>query len=184
MHGSSGGVLFYEIMQNSDITLGLRPRRDAGDAERDAWADRTIRAIHLEPGADGRTASVTLDAGANRRTFILACEHFVVERMDLAGPVDATPGGRRFEVLTVIEGEATVSGGGVVETLRPGQTCLLPAGLASATVAPAGACSLLRAYAGDLDRDVVSPLRAAGKSDDAIAALGGRTTENPLLRLL
>jgi hypothetical protein len=77
----------------------------------------------------------------------------------------------------VISGEWTV-------TLKPGNSCLVPACLRSVSLAPDGKSSLLKAYVPDLKTDIVAPLRKAGVSDDRIALLGGRTEMNHLCGLL
>ncbi len=185
MHYSPGGLLFYEIMQNSDVYTSLKPPRgEMSDEARRTAARLAAEAVHLEDGFDCRTRPVRLTDGANARTFVFACQHFALERLDLAERAYVGAPGRRFEVLTVIEGRADVTGAGRTERLAPGQSCLLPASLSDATITPAPAAAVLRAYVPDLVRDIIAPLRAAGIADDAIAALGGRTRLNPLTRLL
>ena len=185
MHYSPGGLLFYEIMQNSDVYTSLKPPRRAGtEAERIAAARSAVEAVHLEDGFDCRTHPVPLADGPNSRTFIFACQHFALERLDLAGPARVGAPPRRFEVLTVIEGHADITGNGHTERLAPGQSCLLPASLPDVTVTPAPTATVLRAYVPDLPRDIIAPLRAAGTPDDAIAALAGQTRLNPLVSLL
>jgi len=185
MHYSPGGLLFYEIMQNSDVYTALKPPRGpADDDQKRRAAAEAVEAVHLEEGFDCRTRPVSLPDGPNSRTFIFACQHFALERLDLAGPARVGAPPRRFQVLTVIEGHADVSAAGHTERLAPGQSCLLPARLTDAAVAPAPTAAVLRAYVPDLSADIIAPLRAAGIPDDAIAALGGRTHLNPLLELL
>ena len=185
MHYSPGGLLFYEIMQNSDVYTSLKPPRGemADDQRRRAAAD-AVEAVHLEDGFDCRTRPVTLADGPNSRTFVFACQHFALERLDLATPAHVGAPPRRFEVLTVIEGHADIAAAGHTERLAPGQSCLLPASLKAATIAPAPTAAVLRAYVPDLPRDIIAPLRTAGIPDPAIAALAGRTRLNPLVSLL
>lgn len=184
MHYTAGGVLFYEIMQNSDITIGLGLRPDLPPEERAQRAELAVEAVHLEDGSDYRTCPVTLSEGPNRRTFVLACREFTVERLDLAEPSAMNLDGRKFFIVSAIEGTARVRAPGGEETLRPGQTVLLPAAMGRATVEPQGAAAVLKSYVPDLAADVVSPLRQAGASDETIIALGGRTRLNPLAALL
>jgi mannose-6-phosphate isomerase len=181
MHYSSGGVLFYEIMQNSDVIIGLRPWRPiASDEERERWARSALEGIHIEQGFDCRTAPVSLPEGDNRRTYLLACEHFAVDRLDLAAPFTVHCTGERFYVLSQIGGSSTLERNQRTEMLRPGMSCLLPADLGDVVVEPEGEASLLMAYVPDLWQDTIAPLRAAGVPGPAIAALGGHTCLNPL----
>ena len=184
MHYSAGGVLFYEIMQNSDITLGLSPRPDLPPEEQARQAKLAVEAVHLEDDGDYLTRPVTLSEGPNRRTFVLACRQFAVERLDLAGSSVLGLDGRKFLIVSAIEGTVRVRAPGGDETLRPGQTAMLAAGLGQATLEPQGPAAVLKSYVPDLWADVVSPLRQAGVSDEAIIALGGRTRLNPLAAML
>ncbi len=88
MHYARGGVLFYEIMENSDITLGLGTHfmRDMTPEQKEEKARQVADMVHLEEDFDCKTRQVTLDEGANRRTFVFACRYFVLERLDLVEP--------------------------------------------------------------------------------------------------
>ncbi len=185
MHYSHGGILFYEIMQNSNVGLSLR-RRDlpAGTESARTWAEDTIRAVRLVPGSNCRIRPVTIASGANRVSFIFSCGYFALERLDLASPYTLACTGERFHVLTQIEGDSTVSCRGGRERLKPGQSCLLPASLGEVRVAPHGRCRVLNAYVPDLFHDVIEPLRKAGIRDADIMALGGEASGNPFPSLL
>ncbi len=79
----------------------------------------------------------------------------------------------RFVTLSNV-GEARVSieyqGGS--ETLGRAQSCILPAAIGEARLAPEGEATLAACYVPDLRRDVIAPLREAGYSDEEIRALG------------
>ena len=184
MHYSPGGLLFYEIMQNSDVYVGLRPAGGAGETQKRRAAVEAVEAVHLEEPFDCRTRPVSLADGPNRRTFAIVCEHFAVERLDLTAPADGGADPSRFHVLTVIAGRVKLHHAGGSEELFPGHTALIPAGAAAVRMEPIGSAALLKAYVPDLAADVIGPLRAAGIADEAIAALGGRTRLNPLPALL
>ncbi|HOT91031.1 MAG TPA: hypothetical protein PLJ78_02955 [Anaerolineae bacterium] len=186
MHYSAGGVLFYEIMQNSDVYIGLRPPDPAlPEAEREAQVRAAMEGIHLEEGFDCKTAPISLREGTNTRTFVFACTYFALERLDLTAPYTLHCDGERFFVLSQIEGTSTVVWGTQRETLRPGHTCLLPATLGAVTLEPEpGPCALLKSYVPDLAQNVIQPLQEAGITDAAILALGGKTVLNPLGELL
>ena len=185
MHYSEGGLLFYEVMQNSDVYVSLRaPSEELSEGERLRLVTEAAEAVHLEDDADIRPQPVVLVEGDNRRVFVLACRHFALERLDLTSACTVACSGERFFVLTVIEGQATVTARDDTEPLAAGQSCLLPASLGPVTLEPVGQCSVLKAYVPDLVGDVVEPLRRQGVSNDAIVALGGRTTLNDLAGLM
>lgn len=186
MHYSEGGVLFYEIMQNSDVYIGLRqPDPKLTDAERETQVRAALEGVHLEEGFDCKTTPISLREGANTRTFVFACAYFALERLDLVAPYTLRCDGERFFVLSQIEGTSTVVWGGQRETLRPGHTCLLPATLGAVRLEPeSGPCALLKTYVPDLVGNVIRPLREAGVADEAILGLGGKTALNSLRGLL
>jgi mannose-6-phosphate isomerase len=185
MHCSGGGVLFYEIMQNSDAYINLRKPDDALDPEeREAEVLRRLEGVHLEPGYECKIPPVTVHEGKNQRTFILACQYFALERMDLVAPYTLNCDGERFLVLTQIEGSSTILWSERREVLQAGQSCLLPATLGPVTIEPSPGCALLKAYVPDLMQNIVRPLQQAGIADETIASLGGRTRLNPLSTLL
>lgn len=181
MHYTAGGALFYEIMQNSDVYIGLqKPDDGLPSAEREARAQSMLDGIHLEAGYECKIPPVTLHEGKNQRTFILACQYFALERLDLAAPYVLNCDGDRFLVLTQIEGTCTVVWGKHREVLRSGQSCLLPATLGPVSLEPSAGCALLKAYVPDLMQNIIVPLRQAGIGDSVIAGLGGKTALNPL----
>lgn len=185
MHYSKGGVLFYEIMQNSDVIIGLRkPDSSLPAPEQEARIRSMMEGIRLEEGFECRTRPVTVQEGANRRTWVLACTYFALERLDLAERYVMDCNGERFYVLSQIGGTAVVSCDGYRETLRPGNSCLLPASLGPVAIEPAGDCALLRACVPDLAKNVVEPLKRAGIKEAEIVGLGGKTRLNSLVGLV
>jgi mannose-6-phosphate isomerase class I len=179
-------VLFYEIMQNSDVIIGLsQPATTLPECEREVLTQAMMEGIHIEEGFDCKTQPVTLSDGANARTFVFACTYFALERLDLTAPYTLDCNGERFFVLSQIKGASTVVWDGQREVLRPGQTCLLPASLGAVTLEPeSGPCALLKAYVPDLLQNIIRPLRTGGVADGAILGLGGRSVLNPLGELL
>jgi mannose-6-phosphate isomerase len=193
MHYSRGGVLFYEIMQNSDVGLPLRrwpgrpgfPQRTEEEQER--MLMQALDAIHLEEGFDCQTKPVILAEGKNAHTYVMACQHFAVERLDLATPYVLPCDGRHFYALSQVQGHAVVRSAdtkGPIVELAPGLSRLVAAELGQVTIEPTPEASLLVAYVPNLLADVIQPLRDAGVDDRAIAALGGLTKLNPLPGLL
>jgi mannose-6-phosphate isomerase len=189
MHYSRGGVLFYEIMQNSDVTLGLRrwPGRGRSEEEQERMLVQAAEAVHLEDEFDCRTRPVALREGDNVRTYVMACQHFAVERLDLTVPYTLPCDGRHFFALSQIQGRSTVHAANQAVPsveLGPGQSCLIPAELGWASIEPAPEASILVSYVPNLIADIVQPLQNAGVDQRSIAALGGATRLNPLRTLL
>lgn len=185
MHYSPGGVLFYEIMQNSDVYISLgKPSEQLTSREQAAQMEVKLKGIHLENGFECSTTQVSVSNGPNRWTYILACRYFALERLDFEHPEIIFLDGKQFYVLTVIQGSCIVEANETSELLKPGQSCLLPAVTGLVKLLPQPDCALLKAYVPDLLEDIIIPLRNEGISDDLIAALGGRTRLNDLVSLL
>jgi mannose-6-phosphate isomerase len=185
MHYSAGGVLFYEIMQNSDVFIGLRqPDPSLPAAEREAMAQEVLEGVHLESAFECKVVPINLYEGTNVRQLVMVCEYFALERLDLNALYFLDGQRERFYVLSQIEGGCTVHWQGGVENLVPGNSCLIPAGMGVVRIEPSPGCVVLKAYVPDLLKNIIQPLRALGVSDEQITALGGRTRLNPLLKLL
>ncbi len=182
MHYSAGGVLFYEIMQNSDVVMGLGSLH--GDVpDRESRIDAAVEAVLLEDDADYRTTPLPLRAEGCRRHVILACRYFALERYDAVTGVELNDRGDRFSVLSQIAGWSTLMHETGEYRLAAGQSCVIPAACGSVKAIGGDGGSFLRAYVPDLNRDIVAPFREQGFSDNDIAALGGVSAANDIARL-
>jgi mannose-6-phosphate isomerase len=176
IHALGAGVMVYEIQQPSDVTFRLD---DWGRVD----AQGNPREMYLE---DGESASrqhlrpimiVLIDLDASR-TLLSACRYFALERIDAGDGVDvsladaATP-----QVLTVLSGGATLSGGPDRVDLASGSSGVIWPSSEPATLQASAGTVLLRAWVPDLMADIVEPARAAGATDDEISALGGMTDD-------
>lgn len=185
MHYVPGGVLLYEIMQNSDVYISLRsPDPTSPPAKRERLIAEALEGIHLETPFDASTQPVILHSGANTRSFLLACRHFALEKLVLTEPMVMRCDGMRFYVLSLIDGNCTVAHETESVVLHPGHTVLLPASLGLVSLVPHQPSTLLKAYVPNLLSDIVQPLRRLGYPDTTIAALGGHTVRNDLLSVL
>jgi len=185
MHYSPGGLLFYEIMENSDAGLPLiNPPQTCPVEQKERHFNAIKEIVRIEDDADVRTFPVVIQEGQNRRIFLFACTHFAVERLELIQPYRLISDESCFYVLTLISGICHVETNNYSETLKPGNSCLLPACLKEVNLIPEGMVSILKAYVPELITDIIKPLRAAGVPDKQIALLGGCSQLNPLPALL
>jgi mannose-6-phosphate isomerase len=122
LHAIGDGLVIAEIQQNSDTTYRVydwgRPRQ-LHTAESLASIDFTDN----EPSLD---------------RFPITCDHFHVEKLEIAGRVTGNCDGRSFQILGCVAGEVTLAEG----TLRAGEFSLLPASLGTYTLTGKG--TLLR----------------------------------------
>jgi len=59
----------------------------------------------------------------------IRCTDFVVEKLEVSGPIAGRCDGSSFQILGGITGEVVIQVGSFSEQLRPGEFILLPAGL-------------------------------------------------------
>lgn len=175
VHALGAGVMVYEIQQPSDVTFRLD---DWGRVD----AHGNPREMHLAQGFDVAKPEsrpelippVPLDAPTGARDLLGACRYFAFERITLpAGEQASLHSPASPQVVSLLEGTASVANRGGTLDLTSGHSCVLWASADDATLHANGDIVALRAWVPDLAADVVAPARAAGASDAAIAALGG-----------
>jgi mannose-6-phosphate isomerase len=172
-HALGAGVLLYEIQQPSNVTFRLD---DWGRVD----AAGMVRPLHHREGlplVDPRSRlepipRVPLDDAAADRALLEATPYFALERIGLAGirvvrlaSVDSP------QVLTPVAGKVMLDTSGWVASAAIGETVILPAGQAGTLVGRGGSV-VLRGWVPELEREIISPARAAGASEAAIRRLG------------
>lgn len=153
VHALCGGVVLYEVQQNSDVTFRLY---DYGRTE----SDGRPRELHVEQALDVidfgagpvRPRPWQELAGEDASSVVLVdCEHFRLSLHHLSTSGRRHAAGDAFLALTVVEGVARLTGGdnGVECALRAGSTVLVPAQRTlTVTAAEAGGCAYLIASPG------------------------------------
>ncbi|MHB9134054.1 MAG: type I phosphomannose isomerase catalytic subunit [Armatimonadota bacterium] len=148
IHAIMPGLLILEIQQNSDTTYRLydwgrvgldgKPRElHVNDAVAVAnWADYAP-----QPSAE----RVELE-GTTRKTVLATCPYFTVEKFDIASEhiFPSDPGS--FHILNCVAGEGVLHWIGGTESLRFGDTLLLPADLGEFALHPNGEASYVIAF--------------------------------------
>lgn len=173
LHALGAGITVYEIQQPSNVTFRLDDwgRVDASGAPRPLHHDAGLAVVN--PLARPVPISpVALGDSALGREILVATRYFALERIAFAAnDVLRLPGVDSPQVLTCLSGAAVLDAAGWVSTIAPGETIVVPARLPVQITASAET-NLLRGWVPDLERDVISPARAAGVSDDALHQLG------------
>jgi mannose-6-phosphate isomerase len=142
VHAPGAGLLMAEIQQSSDVTFRLFDWNRVG-------ADGRPRALHIEQALDvidygyGPANPQTPQPTSDPRVHTLvACEKFVLERIELDHDAYTVPADDRCRILAVVEGTATIGG----QTLGRGEVALLPAACRGPAIAANGRTSVLSAY--------------------------------------
>jgi mannose-6-phosphate isomerase len=80
------------------------------------------------------------------RTLLVSCPYFAMERLDLAAPLAAATDPGSFEILTSIDGAASLAWAAGKQRLARGESIVLPASLGSYQLEPDPRATLLRCY--------------------------------------
>ena len=172
-HALGAGILLYEIQQPSNVTFRLD---DWGRVD----AFGAARALHHREGlalVDPRSRPepiprVHLADPAADRALLVATAYFALERIAFAeGAAVQIAAVDSPQVLTPVTGAVTLDASGWVSTAAIGETVILPAGQEAKLFGHPDSV-VLRGWVPDLEREVISPARAAGATDSAIRGLG------------
>jgi mannose-6-phosphate isomerase len=190
IHACGPGVLMFEVQQNSDVTMAPQ-QLFAGGRTADAWTVSQAKELFLAqlvaddaPAGQEQIPPLSVEEGANERRYLLASRYFALEEWRVREPWSVLSHQEKFVALTTLEGQGTIEHSSGQEAYRPGSTIMIPAGMGPYRLVPHRPSRLLRSYVGDLQADIIAPLRSAGFPDTAIAALGGPRTANDLHALL
>jgi len=120
LHAIGGGLVIFEIQQNSDTTYRVFDWNRAG-------LDGKPRALHVEESLRSIDYTDTSPAmGTADGSVLVDCAHFLVERVELREDASMKWGrAGEFSVLTVVSGTVSFEG----RPFREGDFALVPAGL-------------------------------------------------------
>jgi mannose-6-phosphate isomerase len=145
VHALGGGVVVFEVQQNSDVTFRLYDwgHVDARTGQpRALQIDQALACIDFAEGTAGLVAPVVETATPVERERLFDCEHFRLWRLrgQTPFPVGAAGAAR---VLVCIGGAGRIVHGGVAYAVGKGEVWLLPAAIGACSFQPCGAVSLL-----------------------------------------
>ncbi len=184
VHAIGGGLLLAEIQQNSNITYRLYDwgRLDDQGKPRELHVEKALEATTFGQGHSGLNTPLRCERDGVCCEVLAACRYFAAEAVTLRGSYQRVTGGDSFHILLGRTGALTVGWEGQQTTLGAGEALLAPGGLDRFEVRGEGA--FLDYYVPGLFEDIVRPLREAGHSGAAIAALGGPPAGSDLAALV
>lgn len=178
LHAFGPDTLIFEVQQTSDLGQSVMPTdlygNRLGDDQWRANIDATLAELKRDflPKPHAGLDKPPPEPG-NRITVGGAGPYFAIERWRLTEPHRDPSHPWRFLTLSNVGEPVTIAWSGGEETLGRAESILLPAAIGDVTILPSGgATDLIACYLPDVQRDIIEPLRAAGHSDQAIAALG------------
>jgi mannose-6-phosphate isomerase len=117
IHALLDGVMVYEVQQNSDTTYRIYDYDRVGD-------DGKRRELHIEKAME--VINFAEQPSTIFKNTSVHCQHFSMEKLSIAGEI-AEKTKDQFLIYCVIEGSGEIRYKDVVESLRAGETVLIPA---------------------------------------------------------
>jgi mannose-6-phosphate isomerase len=145
VHALGGGVVVFEVQQNSDVTFRLYDWNhvDAKTGKpRDLQIDQALACVDFGESAGGLVAPVAERTTPVLRESLFHCEQFWVWRLWGDSPFTVGAAGAP-RVLVCIEGAGQVEHGGAAYAAGKGDVLLLPAVTGACTFRPRGAVKVL-----------------------------------------
>jgi mannose-6-phosphate isomerase len=142
---SLGGVVVFEVQQNSDVTFRLYDwdRVDAKTGKpRALHVDQALACIDFAQGAIGPTAPVMESTTPVLRERLFDCEHFRLWRIRGEGSFTVGAAGAP-RVLVCIDGAGQLEYGATVSAVGKGDVLLIPAVVGACAFRPRGAVTVL-----------------------------------------
>ena len=138
VHAIGEGCLILEIQQNSNTTYRVYDwdRVDAAGKGRELHVEKALQVIDWDNTSD----PVCKPDG----TKICESPYFRLDRFELTAAQKFSLTGKTFHALFIAGGEGTISWNGGEEKLLPGQSWLVPAGMADYTIKPAKNLTVLQ----------------------------------------
>jgi mannose-6-phosphate isomerase len=145
VHALGEGLLIAEVQQASNTTFRLFDwnRLDKDGLPRPLHVERSLAVTDYARGPVKPQQPATIGPGRER---LVSCDKFVLDRLTPDSSPLSPEGPSGFRLLTVLAGEATVSGSEFDERLKLGDTLLIPAAAAEGlAIAGQGGATLLEA---------------------------------------
>lgn len=169
VHAIGAGCLICEIQQNSNTTYRVfdYDRTDAKGNKRPLHIEKALDVIDFSAGEGKNTLGLIVNSEKLTKTYLAASRYFAVELINFDGTFTADTEGERFHCYTVLEGSITIKG----EEIKRGHSCLVPASANQYSIK--GPASVIMSYVPDLEKNVYTPLLAAGYPRNDIDSIIG-----------
>jgi mannose-6-phosphate isomerase len=145
VHSLGGGVVVFEVQQNSDVTFRLFDWNHIDPKTgqpRALQVDQALACINFGQCAGGRVAPVVEETSPVRRERLFRCDYFWLSRVRGESPFTVGAAGVP-RVLVCIDGKGQLTHGGATYEIGKGDVLLLPALLGACTFQPRGPVNVL-----------------------------------------
>lgn len=148
VHALGGGVVVFEIQENSDVTFRLydwdRVDPKTGKS-RELHVEQAIACIDFDQGELGPVTPVVESTAPIWRDRMFACDYFVLDRL-IANAAFFSGSTDRPTILVCVEGEGVIKSAGSEYPFRMGEVFLLPAALGQCQCIPSTKMTVLEAW--------------------------------------
>lgn len=170
IHALTKGGMVAEIQQNCDITYRIYDygRLGLDGKPRDLHLDKALKVSDFDGRVSKEKVKGIQIAGDNETTtYYIVNPIFAVLLEDVTGEVQKKVNPAHFLIYTCVEGNGTLTSNGTEVDIQYGDSVFLPAGLENYTLK--GTMKLLASFVPtNMERDIVTPLRNAGISEEEI----------------
>ena len=144
VHAIGAGVMLAEIQQTSDITYRLYDweRLDDQGKSRKLHTDLALEAINFEMEDDFR---IQYSKTLNEHNIMVNCPYFTTNYLHLNKTLEVVNNHDSFTIYICVEGEANIKANKHDETIKKGETILLPAAISAYEISTENA-TLLEVY--------------------------------------
>jgi mannose-6-phosphate isomerase len=145
VHTLGGGVVVFEVQQNSDVTFRLYDWNHVDPKTgqpRPLQVDQALASIDFAQGAGAPVTPVVEATAPVERERLFDCAYFRLWRLRGESPFTVGAAGVP-RVLVCIEGAGRVEHGGTAYKAGKGDVFLLPAAIGACTFQPRGAVNVL-----------------------------------------
>jgi mannose-6-phosphate isomerase len=129
IHALCGGIVVYELQQESDITYRLY---DWGRQSREIHHEKGLQTINLGAHNLKVRQPTPIKQNGFASVDLVECSYFTSELVEVSDQLERIGEGRSFTLLTSLSGEGTIvspSGTFATEAIHKGDTFLLPSQL-------------------------------------------------------
>ena len=145
VHSLGGGVMVFEVQQNSDVTYRLYDWNHVDPKtgqQRPLQVNQALACIDFGECAGGLLAPELETTSPVRRERLFHCDHFGVSRLQSESPFTVGAVGAP-RVLVCIDGKGQLHHDGATYEIGKGDVFLLPAILGACTLQPRGPANVL-----------------------------------------